>query len=608
MPRLRIAGCATCVTASASSGTCFAISRSCSICACVHQRADPEHALLEAHVLETGKPGDVDQQLGRRQAHVERRNEALAAGEDLRAGTLEQLERLGERARFCIGKRRRLQRPDLLLEVVIITSKRRRQCGALRWFAGLLAALVAGGDCGRQTYPSQPIRLIAPFPPGGSVDIMARLIAEPLAAQLGGKIVIDNRSGASGNIGMEAAARAKPDGYTVVLNTIPLATNQALFDKLTWDPIRDFAPIGMVATAPHVLVVPTQVTAGKVDELVKLARASPGKLTYASAGVGTTFHLCGEMFKDSTNTFILHVPYRGGGPALLDTLGGQVDMSFPTLSAALPHVKAGNLRALAVTDTTRSPLLPDVPTLQEAGVKDFQFTQWLVLLAPASTPPTIVARLNDGAERGAQVQGGARQVRRQQGFDAFITTPEEAGKFIAAEVQRFSRSSRPEKSPRTDLQALHQRAAPALPGAVECADGHFRVRRLLGVVIDDAGRIGADHHRGMSVAARGALLHPVIEDGAARAQPVLELDQGVVVRRAAARHGVELLELRERLVVVHGEVYRTAARSLRAEHPAGEVALEELGQRRLRRAPEMPRHHRHAGVPAARRIVLRARR
>src|SRR5919109_4970409 len=257
-----------------------------------------------------------------------------------------------------------------------------------------LVSLLFSVSPGAHPYPNQPIRLIAPFPPGGSVDIMARLIAEPLAAQLGGKIVIENRSGASGNIGMEAAARAKPDGYTIVLNTIPLVTNQALFDKLTWDPIKDFAPIGMVATQPHVLVVPLKTPAKNVQELLRLARANPGKLTYASAGVGTTFHLCAEMFKDATQTFILHVPYRGGGPALLDTLGGQVDMSFPTLSAALPHVKAGNLRALAVTDTTRSPLLPDVPTLREAGVKDFQFTQWLALLAPAGTPREVVTRLS----------------------------------------------------------------------------------------------------------------------------------------------------------------------------------------------------------------------
>ncbi len=300
------------------------------------------------------------------------------------------------------------------------------------------AAIAAGLPAAAQTYPSQPIRLIAPFPPGGSVDIMARLISEPLGGQLGGKIVIDNRSGASGNIGMEAAARAKPDGHTVVLNTIPLATNPALFDKLTWDPVKDFAPIGMVATAPHVLVVPAKVPAHQVADLVRLARASPGKLSYASAGVGTTFHLCAEMFKDSTGTFILHVPYRGGGPALLDTLAGQVDMSFPTLSAALPHVKSGTLRALAVTDTKRSPLLPDVPTMQQAGVKDFQFTQWLTLLAPAGTPRDVITRLNT-ALIATLTSKEMRDKFAQQGFDAFTSTPEEAGKFIAAEVQRFGK-------------------------------------------------------------------------------------------------------------------------------------------------------------------------
>ena len=306
----------------------------------------------------------------------------------------------------------------------------------LPWFAGLLAALA--GSVAAQTYPSQPIRLIAPFPPGGSVDITARLIGEPLGAQLGQRIIVDNRSGASGNIGMEAAARAAPDGYTLVLNTIPLVTNQALFDKLTWDPIRDFAPIGMIATSPHVLVVPTKVKASKVDELVRLARANPGKLSYASAGVGTTFHLCAEMFKDSTGTFILHVPYRGGGPALLDTLAAQVDMSFPTLAAALPHVKAGTLRALAVTDVRRSPLLPDVPTLQEAGIKDFQFTQWQALLAPAKTPPAIVARLNTALRETLRSKEIVDKFQAQA-FESFITSPEEAAKYIAEEAKRLSR-------------------------------------------------------------------------------------------------------------------------------------------------------------------------
>jgi tripartite-type tricarboxylate transporter receptor subunit TctC len=301
-----------------------------------------------------------------------------------------------------------------------------------------LAALLAVQPLAAQTYPSQPIRMVSPFPPGGSVDIMARLIADPLAAQLGGRIVIENRSGASGNIGMEAVARASPDGYTLVLNTIPLVTNQSLFPKLSWDPIRDFAPIGMVATGPHVLVVPARVQAKNVAELIALARANPGKLSYASAGIGTTFHFCAEMFKDSTGTFIVHVPYRGGGPALVDTLSGQVDMSFPTLSAALPHIKAGTLRALAVTSTTRSNLLPDLPTMQEAGVKDFQFTQWLALLAPAGTPREVVLRLN-GALKAALGSSDIHGKFQVQGFEPFVTTPEETGKFLAAEVQRYSK-------------------------------------------------------------------------------------------------------------------------------------------------------------------------
>ena len=302
----------------------------------------------------------------------------------------------------------------------------------------LLALLACAlGEAAAQGYPAQPIRLIAPFPPGGSVDIMARLIADPLATQLGGKIIIDNRSGASGNIGMEAAARATPDGYTIVLNTIPLVTNKSLFEKLSWDPVRDFAPLGMVATAPHVLVVPSKLPARTVQELVKLARASPGKLNYASAGVGTTFHFCAEMFKDATGTYILHVPYRGGGPALLDTVAGQVDMSFPTLSAVLPHVKAGTLRALGVTSATRSQQLPEVPSLREAGVRNFEFTQWLALLAPVATPEPVLARLN-AALNAALKSRELQEKFAQQGFDAFPTTRAEAAQFLAAEVERYA--------------------------------------------------------------------------------------------------------------------------------------------------------------------------
>ncbi|TMG74401.1 MAG: tripartite tricarboxylate transporter substrate binding protein [Betaproteobacteria bacterium] len=302
----------------------------------------------------------------------------------------------------------------------------------------LVFVLALAASLGAQAqYPAQPIKLISPFPPGGSVDIMARLIADPLAEKLGGRIVIENRSGASGNIGMEAAARAPADGYTLVINTIPLVTNVSLFQHLTWDPLRDFAPIGMVATAPHVLVVPKRLPANNVQDLLKLARANPGKLSYASAGYGTTFHFAAEMFKDITKTFIVHVPYRGGGPALVDTLSGQVDMSFPTLSAAVPHVKAGNLKALAVTGATRSELLPDVPTMEQAGVKDFVFTQWLALLAPAGTPAPVVSRLSE-ALNAALGSKEVRQKFQEQGFEPFITSPEEAGKFLTGEVKRYA--------------------------------------------------------------------------------------------------------------------------------------------------------------------------
>jgi tripartite-type tricarboxylate transporter receptor subunit TctC len=302
----------------------------------------------------------------------------------------------------------------------------------------VVAALFAALPAAAQPYPSQPIRLIAPFPPGGSVDITARLIADPLGAQLRTRIVIENRTGASGNIGMEAAARAVPDGYTIVLNTLPLVTNQSLFDKLTWDPFKDFAPIGMVATAPHVLVVPNRLAATSVADLVKAAKARPSRMTYASAGVGTTFHICAEMFKDTTQTFIQHVPYRGGGPALLDTLSGQVDMSFPTMAAALPHIKANTLRALAVTSPERSSLLPAVPSMREAGVKDFEFSQWLALLAPAGTPTEIVNRLN-GALRAALATPDIKEKFEAQAMEAFPSSPDAAGRYLAGEAQRLQR-------------------------------------------------------------------------------------------------------------------------------------------------------------------------
>ncbi len=292
-----------------------------------------------------------------------------------------------------------------------------------------------------QSFPSQPIKLIAPFPPGGSVDITSRIIAEPLGRKLGVQMIVDNRSGASGNIGMEAIAKARPDGYTLGLNTVSMASNPSFFASMPFETasgntLKDFTPIGMVATSQHVLIVPKNSPAKNVAELIALAKSKPGRLNYASAGGGSTFHLSAELFKDISNTFITHVPYRGGGPALQDTIGGQVDMSFPVLSATLQHVRAGSVRALAVTGTKRSPLLPDVPTMAEAGLANYAFTTWFVVFGPANMPRDVVLRINAALNEVVQ-SPELRERFSREGFEPFATTPEAAGQFVAAEIKRW---------------------------------------------------------------------------------------------------------------------------------------------------------------------------
>jgi tripartite-type tricarboxylate transporter receptor subunit TctC len=301
--------------------------------------------------------------------------------------------------------------------------------------ATLLAALPAMSFA--QAFPNQPIRLIAPFPPGGSVDITSRIIAEPLAKRLGAQVIVDNRSGASGNIGMEAVAKAKADGYTIGLNTVSMASNPSFFATMPFDTLKDFTPIGMVATSQHILVTHKNFAAKNVSELISMAKAKPGRLNYASAGGGSTFHLSAELFKDLSGTFITHVPYRGGGPALADTIGGQVEMSFPVLSAALQHVRSGNVKALAVTGTKRSPLLPDVPTMAEAGLKDYAFTTWFIVFGPANMPRDVVQKLN-GALGDVVNSPEMRERFNREGFEAFATTPEAAGQFLAGEVKRWN--------------------------------------------------------------------------------------------------------------------------------------------------------------------------
>jgi tripartite-type tricarboxylate transporter receptor subunit TctC len=302
-------------------------------------------------------------------------------------------------------------------------------------FAAL--ALLAAAAATAQTYPDRPIRLIAPWPPGGSVDTTARYINEQLGKELGQPVIIENRSGATGNIGSEAVARAKPDGYTLLINTITIATAPALFPNLPFDVLKDFAPISLVAEAPHLLIVANKVPAKNVAELIALLRANPGKLSYSSAGSGSNFHMAGELFKEMSKTFALHVPYRGGGPALLDTISGQVEFSFPSLTAALPQATGGRVRALAVTSATRSPAAPDIPTIGET-LPGYQFTSWQLVLAPAGTSPEIQARIH----RAIVDTMKAPQVQERYAKEGTVqrsTSPAEASAFLKDEVARWTK-------------------------------------------------------------------------------------------------------------------------------------------------------------------------
>ena len=302
----------------------------------------------------------------------------------------------------------------------------------------LCAVMGAGQPAWSQAFPDKPVRLVVPYAPGGSADIAARLIADEWGRRLGQPVIVDNRAGASGNLGMDAVAKARADGYTLSLNTVSQAINPSLFARMPFETLKDFRAVGTVATSQHVLVVNNQITAKNVGELVALAKASPGKLTFGSAGTGSTFHMAAELFKAESNTFILHVPYRGGGPALVDTISGQVDMSFPVLSAAQQHVQAGKLRALAVTGSKRSQLLPEVPTMAEAGLKNYAFETWFVVSAPSATAAETVAKLNHLLNETLNApQVRARLAR--EGFEAWPQTPEQSDALIQSEYQRWKK-------------------------------------------------------------------------------------------------------------------------------------------------------------------------
>ncbi|WP_198087853.1 tripartite tricarboxylate transporter substrate binding protein [Variovorax sp. E3] len=299
-------------------------------------------------------------------------------------------------------------------------------------------ALTATAACAQPAFPAKPVKLVVPYAAGGSADIAARLIAADWGKALGQTVFIENKAGASGNIGVDAVAKAAPDGYTVGLQTVSLAINPALYAAMPYDTLKDLAPVGMVASSQHVLVVNNELPAKNVKELLALAKAQPGKLNYGSAGSGSTFHMAAELFRSVGGVDIQHVPYRGGGPALVDTIGGQVNMSFPVLSAAQQQVKAGKLRALGVTGAKRSALMPDVPTIAEAGLPGYRFETWFMVIAPAATPKAVVDKLN--ATLNATLNAPAvRDRMNREAFEPTPSTPEQARARLASELPLWAK-------------------------------------------------------------------------------------------------------------------------------------------------------------------------
>lgn len=306
-----------------------------------------------------------------------------------------------------------------------------RICCALLWFATSVACA--------QGYPSKPVRMVVPFPPGGTTDILARAVGQKLSEAWNQQVIIDNRPGAGGNIGTDIVAKAPADGYTLLMGTVGTqAINASLYAKLPYDPVKDFAPVTLVASVPNVLVVNATIPAKSVKELIALAKAKPGQLTFASSGNGTSIHLSGELFKTMTGTFMLHIPYKGSAPALTDLMGGQTNMMFDNLPSSMPHIKSGMLRALAVTSAKRSPALPDVPTIAEAGVPGYEASSWFGVLAPAGTPKEIVARLNADIVK-VLAAPDIKERLSAQGADPVGNTPEQFAAYIRTEQIKWAK-------------------------------------------------------------------------------------------------------------------------------------------------------------------------
>ena len=300
----------------------------------------------------------------------------------------------------------------------------------------LLAAAFCASPLHAQDYPTKPIRMIVPYPPAGGTDIVARTITEPLGTALGQPIIVDNRGGAAGNIGTDLAAKSAPDGYTILFTLSSHTINPKLYDKLPFDVEKDFIPISLAAFIPQILVAHPSVPANNIKELIALAKSQPGKLNYASVGTGSPGHIAGELFKLKTGVDMVHVPYKGGGPAVTDTLGGQVQLLFVSMPAALQYVKAGRLKALAVTSDKRSAAAPDVPTIAESGVPDCVVNSWYGALVPAKTSPTVVSKLQATFAKVLQMPE-VKERLFAQGAEAAFSTSAEFARLIHDELKQW---------------------------------------------------------------------------------------------------------------------------------------------------------------------------
>ncbi|HEX5930936.1 MAG TPA: tripartite tricarboxylate transporter substrate binding protein [Methyloceanibacter sp.] len=288
---------------------------------------------------------------------------------------------------------------------------------------------------GQDAWPTRPVRMILPFPPGGGTDILGRLIAERLSAGIGQPVVTENRGGAGGNVGAEAAARSAPDGYTIVLVAPSLAISPTLYSKINYDPVKDFAPISLVATVPNVMVTQPSLP-GQLQEFIAFVKAKPGALNFGSGGAGTSNHLAGELFNIVIGARLVHVPYKGVNLAMQDVLAGNVHLVFIGIPAAAPHIKAGKLRALAIVAPQRSTALPDVPTVAEAGLKDFEVTTWYGILAPVGTPQSVVKRLNAELVKVMHAPE-MKEKLTATGTEPLTSTPEEFAAYIKREIVKW---------------------------------------------------------------------------------------------------------------------------------------------------------------------------